>query len=122
MPCRSWPGGCATPSPSWAATRSPPVRWPTSGNLERDENMEPGATLTTARTGAEAAVIYMGAASMSCLIGSRGPGGDVHLLDEGDMTRLIYLAAVRLLKQNPDLADQQTLVSHIGPGNTRALY
>lgn len=164
--------------------------------------MEPGATLNTARTGTEAAIIYMGAASMSCLIGSRGPGGevsriefldrplpvvrdifrtgtisrstmeqattilrgfmksmaeygvpvstvrlyttnilseaanpevflnrlqvasgcDVHLLDEGDMTRLIYLAAVRLLKQNPDLADKQTLVSHIGPGNTRALY
>ena len=49
-------------------------------------------------------------------------GCSVHLLDEGDMTRVIYLAAVRLIKQNPALADKSTLVSHIGPGNTRALY
>ncbi len=49
-------------------------------------------------------------------------GCDVHLLDEGDMTRLIYLSALRLLKQNPQLAEKHTLVSHIGPGNTRALY
>lgn len=49
-------------------------------------------------------------------------GCDVRLLDEGEMTRLIYLAAVRMLKQNPALADGLTLVSHIGPGNTRALY
>ena len=164
--------------------------------------MDPGTNLSHARTGTETALIYMGAASMSCLIGSRTPSGEVtriefldralpvvrdifrtgtisrstmeqatmilrdfmksiaeygvpassvrlhttnilseatnpevflnrlqvasgcevHLLDEGDMTRLIYLAAVRLLKQNPDLAEKHTLVSHIGPGNTRALY
>lgn len=49
-------------------------------------------------------------------------GCNVQLLDEGDMTRLIYLAAVRLLKQNKALQDGLTMVSHIGPGNTRALY
>ncbi len=49
-------------------------------------------------------------------------GCDVRLLDEGEMTRLIYLAAQRMLKQNPALADGLTMVSHIGPGNTRALY
>jgi len=49
-------------------------------------------------------------------------GCDVRLLDEGEMTRLIYLAALRLLKQNSALADGMTMVSHIGPGNTRALY
>lgn len=49
-------------------------------------------------------------------------GCDVRLLDEGEMTRLIYLAAVRMLKQNPALAEGLTLISHIGPGNTRALY
>ena len=49
-------------------------------------------------------------------------GCDVSLLDEGEMTRLIYLAAVRMLKQNPALAEENTLISHIGPGNTRALF
>ncbi len=44
------------------------------------------------------------------------------LLDEGEMTRLIYLAAVRLLKQNSALDEGLTMISHIGPGNTRALY
>ncbi len=49
-------------------------------------------------------------------------GCDVHLLDEGDMTRLIYLAALRQLKATPKLGNGLTLVSHIGPGNTRAMY
>jgi exopolyphosphatase / guanosine-5'-triphosphate,3'-diphosphate pyrophosphatase len=49
-------------------------------------------------------------------------GCEVRLIDEGDMTRLIYLAALRLLKQHPKLAEGPTLVSHIGPGNTRALH
>lgn len=49
-------------------------------------------------------------------------GCNVSLLDEGEMTRLIYLAAVRLLKQNSALDEGLTMISHIGPGNTRALY
>jgi exopolyphosphatase / guanosine-5'-triphosphate,3'-diphosphate pyrophosphatase len=49
-------------------------------------------------------------------------GCAVHLLDEGDMTRLIYLAARRQLEALPKLAEGLTLVSHIGPGNTRAMY
>lgn len=44
------------------------------------------------------------------------------LIDDGDMTRLIYQITLRLLKRNPKLADGNTFVSHIGPGNTRALY
>lgn len=44
------------------------------------------------------------------------------LIDDGDMTRLIYQIALRLLKKNPQLAEGNTFVSHIGPGNTRALY
>jgi exopolyphosphatase / guanosine-5'-triphosphate,3'-diphosphate pyrophosphatase len=47
-------------------------------------------------------------------------GCTVTLLDEGDMTRLIYITAQRMLKLNPLLAKGATLVSHIGPGNTRA--
>ncbi|MBL9113956.1 MAG: HD domain-containing protein [Verrucomicrobiaceae bacterium] len=49
-------------------------------------------------------------------------GCAVHLLDEGDMTRLIYLAALRQLNATPKLGEGMTLVSHIGPGNTRAMY
>jgi exopolyphosphatase / guanosine-5'-triphosphate,3'-diphosphate pyrophosphatase len=48
-------------------------------------------------------------------------GCEVRLLDEGDMTRLIYMASLRLLEQNKGLVEGNTLVSHIGPGNTRAL-
>jgi exopolyphosphatase/guanosine-5'-triphosphate,3'-diphosphate pyrophosphatase len=46
----------------------------------------------------------------------------VRLIDDGDMTRLIYQIALRLLSRNPKLAEKNTFVSHIGPGNTRALY
>lgn len=46
----------------------------------------------------------------------------VELIDDGDMTRLIYQTTVRLLKSNPEIANANTLVSHIGPGNTRALH
>ena len=49
-------------------------------------------------------------------------GSQVELIDDGDMTRLIYQTTVRLLKSNPEIANANTLVSHIGPGNTRALY
>jgi exopolyphosphatase/guanosine-5'-triphosphate,3'-diphosphate pyrophosphatase len=44
------------------------------------------------------------------------------VIDDGDMTRLVYQIARRLLDKNPRLAEGRTFVSHIGPGNTRALY
>lgn len=44
------------------------------------------------------------------------------LIDDGDMTRLVYQIALRLLQRNARLAEGHTFVSHIGPGNTRALY
>lgn len=49
-------------------------------------------------------------------------GLNARLIDDGDMTRLVYLIARRLLDKNPRLAEGHTFVSHIGPGNTRALY
>ncbi len=49
-------------------------------------------------------------------------GRRVEMIDDGDMTRLIYQTTLRLLKNNPGIAQANTLVSHIGPGNTRALY
>jgi exopolyphosphatase/guanosine-5'-triphosphate,3'-diphosphate pyrophosphatase len=44
------------------------------------------------------------------------------LLDDGEMTRLIYLAARRLFDRQKPLVSKGTLVSHIGPGNTRMLF
>jgi exopolyphosphatase/guanosine-5'-triphosphate,3'-diphosphate pyrophosphatase len=44
------------------------------------------------------------------------------LIDDGNMTRLVYQIAQRLLLKNPMLAKGSTFVSHIGPGNTRAIY
>lgn len=44
------------------------------------------------------------------------------LIDDGNMTRLVYQIAQRLLQRNPTLAEGNTFVSHIGPGNTRAIY
>lgn len=49
-------------------------------------------------------------------------GLNARLIDDGDMTRLVYLIARRTLDKNPRLAEGKTFVSHIGPGNTRALY
>lgn len=44
------------------------------------------------------------------------------LIDDGDMTRLVYQIARRVLEKNPQLVQGHTFISHIGPGNTRALY
>jgi len=49
-------------------------------------------------------------------------GLTARLIDDGDMTRLVYQIVQRLLQRNPQLAEGHTFVSHIGPGNTRALY
>lgn len=49
-------------------------------------------------------------------------GLTARLIDDGDMTRLIYQIALRLLKGQPTLRDSKTFVTHIGPGNTRALF
>lgn len=43
-------------------------------------------------------------------------------LDEGDMTRLVYMQGERLLKKRaPDGSKRHSLVVHLGPGNTRLL-
>jgi exopolyphosphatase/guanosine-5'-triphosphate,3'-diphosphate pyrophosphatase len=49
-------------------------------------------------------------------------GLSARLIDDGNMTRLVYQIARRLLEKNPGLAKGDTFVTHIGPGNTRALY
>jgi exopolyphosphatase/guanosine-5'-triphosphate,3'-diphosphate pyrophosphatase len=42
-------------------------------------------------------------------------------IDDGEMTRLIYLKTRRRLAQLPMMSQGNTLVVHVGPGNTRAL-
>ena len=48
-------------------------------------------------------------------------GLDVSTIDDGEMTRLIYLKTRRRLNDIPAMKEQTTLVLHVGPGNTRAL-
>jgi len=50
-----------------------------------------------------------------------GCGIGLELLDDGEMTRLIYLKTRRRLKDIPAMRSRTTLVVHVGPGNTRAL-
>jgi exopolyphosphatase/guanosine-5'-triphosphate,3'-diphosphate pyrophosphatase len=42
-------------------------------------------------------------------------------IDDGEMTRLIYLKTRRRLQNLPAMRKDNTLVLHVGPGNTRAL-
>lgn len=48
-------------------------------------------------------------------------GIEVTPVDDGEMTRLIYLKTRRRLKDTPAMKSGTTLVVHVGPGNTRAL-
>lgn len=48
-------------------------------------------------------------------------GLSIDTIDDGEMTRLIYLKTRRRLKDTPAMKRRCTLVVHIGPGNTRAL-
>ncbi len=48
-------------------------------------------------------------------------GLKVAVIDDGEMTRLIYLKTRRRLSHLPAMRRETTLVVHTGPGNTRAL-
>lgn len=50
-----------------------------------------------------------------------GCGIQIEPLDDGEMTRLIYLKTRRRLRDTPSMKKHTTLVIHVGPGNTRAL-
>lgn len=45
----------------------------------------------------------------------------VSVIDDGEMTRLIYLKTRRRLQDVPLMHERSALVVHVGPGNTRAL-
>lgn len=42
-------------------------------------------------------------------------------LDDGEMTRLVYLKTRRRLHDTPSMRKRTTLVAHVGPGNTRII-
>jgi len=48
-------------------------------------------------------------------------GLSINPIDDGEMTRLIYLKTRRRLHDTPAMRKGTTLVVHVGPGNTRAL-
>ena len=48
-------------------------------------------------------------------------GLPVSMIDDGEMTRLIYLKTRRRIQHLPAMSQRTTLVVHVGPGNTRAL-
>lgn len=48
-------------------------------------------------------------------------GLEVEILDDGEMTRLIYLRTQENLLSHSEMMQQTVLMVHVGPGNTRAL-
>ena len=48
-------------------------------------------------------------------------GLPVSMIDDGEMTRLIYLKTRRRIQHLPAMSQRTALVVHVGPGNTRAL-
>lgn len=48
-------------------------------------------------------------------------GLQLEIMDDGEMTRLLYLNVKKLLNKHPELERKRALVLHIGPGNTRVL-
>ena len=48
-------------------------------------------------------------------------GLHMEVMDNGEMTRLLYLNMKELLPRHPELGGKRVLVLHVGPGNTRLL-
>ena len=48
-------------------------------------------------------------------------GLHLEVMDNGEMTRLLYLSLKKTLTRHPALQQQRMLVLHVGPGNTRIL-
>ncbi len=45
----------------------------------------------------------------------------IQVMDDGEMTRLLYLHARSALNQHKQLKEQRVLLLHVGPGNTRVM-
>ena len=48
-------------------------------------------------------------------------GLQLEVMDDGEMTRLLYLNTRNLVDNHSELAEKRVLVLHVGPGNTRLL-
>ena len=72
------------------------------------------AVVTNILSEAENHETFLNRVSMACSL-------DLEILDDGEMTRLIYLKTRRRLLDTPSMGKRNTLVVHVGPGNTRAL-
>ena len=48
-------------------------------------------------------------------------GLELEVMDDGEMTRLLYLSMQEVLEHDAELQGQRVLVLHVGPGNTRLL-
>lgn len=49
-------------------------------------------------------------------------GLNLEVLDDGEMTRLLYLSMQAMLTRHADLERKRVMVLHVGPGNTRLLF
>lgn len=50
-----------------------------------------------------------------------GCGLNLEVMDDGEMTRLLYQNVLTTLENHPELEKRRVLVVHVGPGNTRLL-
>jgi exopolyphosphatase/guanosine-5'-triphosphate,3'-diphosphate pyrophosphatase len=72
------------------------------------------AVATNILAEAENVEVFLNRLNIAC-------GLHLEVLDDGEMTRLIYLKTRRRLKDTPSMKTCNTLVVHVGPGNTRIL-
>ncbi len=84
------------------------------GELDLDPSQITRAAATNIISEARNHEIFINRIRIAC-------GLKVANIDDGEMTRLIYLKTRRRLRDIPVMRKDSTLVVHVGPGNTRAL-
>ncbi|MFI3244491.1 MAG: HD domain-containing protein [Akkermansia sp.] len=67
--------------------------------------------------------IFMDVENIDTLINrlSVSSGLRLQVMDDGEMTRVLYLQTQRVLSKYPELKKKRVLVLHMGPGNTRVM-
>lgn len=67
--------------------------------------------------------VLMGIRSMDTIVNRllNSCGLHMEVMDDGEMTRLLYLNMKGLLQRHPELSGKRVLALHVGPGNTRLL-
>ncbi|MDB4537742.1 HD domain-containing protein [Akkermansiaceae bacterium] len=72
------------------------------------------AVTTNTLTEAANAEVFLNRLQIAC-------GWRFEPLDDGEMTRLVFLKTRRRLRDTPSMRKRNTIVAHVGPGNTRLL-